>query len=389
MIREFFGARPFTSRTCVAWTGLLFFVGHAVFKAFIKASLNNWYARFFDTVQWREESPMNDNATIHTEHDDMLSVIVEGKRTEVWLLLWEFASIVAPILVVSPTGRYLSSRWRFEWRMALVHAYLAHYDTSQLAIEGMAQRVHEDTMRFEEGVYTCVSVGLDAFLALIVFVPVLVEAGTDAHPVDLDWPPWLLAVAVLSSTAGLITSMLVGRKLVGLEVANQKAEAHFRTKLVVLEQHTVGTSLADGYCPDLGVPAYFVRCISSLRSNYGRLFLNFAAFDTWISAYDQTMTLLPYMLIAPMLFAPRVEDRVTLGALMRVTNAFKEVFGALSTLTDNWAAVNSFRSTIRRLSEFEKHVYGAQTFDSQRLVDATHDSQHMVSSTECVEIPLN
>ena len=182
--------------------------------------------------------------------------------------------------------------------------------------------------------------------------------------------------------------MVVGHRLVHLEVLNQKIEAQFRTKLVLLEQlpaSIVGTQPMDPTaqvieelhfedilqrppppCP-VAPSIAFVPVINELWRNYRRLFSNFAAFNTWISLYDQSMVICPFLLVAPLMFAENPENRITLGTLMKVSNAFDKVFGAMAVVTENWASVNEFRSTMRRLREFESATYTRKRFDASLL----------------------
>ena len=50
MLREFFCSGP-CSRLVFAWSGLVVFVSHGVFKAWLKYALNDWYANFYDELQ--------------------------------------------------------------------------------------------------------------------------------------------------------------------------------------------------------------------------------------------------------------------------------------------------------------------------------------------------
>ena len=43
MLREFFCSGP-PKRLAFAWMGLLVFVGHSLFNAWLKYALNDWYA---------------------------------------------------------------------------------------------------------------------------------------------------------------------------------------------------------------------------------------------------------------------------------------------------------------------------------------------------------
>ncbi len=383
MLVEFFCAGP-RWRVASAWVGLLVFVGHAVFNAWLKWALNEWYADFYDALQ-----DAATNATVAGEPAHLAA-----KRREVAHLLVVFLELVAPAVVVHPLAKWIGSMWRFHWRMALVRAYLAHYDVAQPPVEGAAQRIHEDTSRFESGVYACFATVLDSVLTLVVFIPVLLRVGAQAHPPDVHFAAWLVCVAVGAAVGGLGISMAVGRRLVQLEVHNQRVEAALRTKLVLLEQSPatiVGTDTHeaddDAVDPDeftdvsrmpprprRVAPAPFFHAVQQeLWVNYRRLFANFAAFNTWISLYDQAMVVLPYQLAAPLMFAAAPSDRITLGTLMQVTNAFDKVFGAMAVVTENWTVVNDFRSTVVRLREFERNTYARKPYNHRLLSDAPAD----------------
>ena len=390
MLREFFASGP-SWRVAFAWFGLLVFVGHAVFKAWLKWALNDWYAEFYDALQdlgWSE--PAESSSGSGPDARERLSAHLLDKRQEVAALLVRFALLVSPAVFVHPIAKWISSNWRFAWRMALVRAYLAHYDVGQPPVEGAAQRIHEDTQRFESGIYACFATLLDSVLTLAVFVPVLLEAGASSRPGGvMDFDGWLVMIATSAAAGGLMVSMAVGHRLVMLEVQNQRVEALMRTKLVVLEQQpasvvgVVRDDEDDVVDPDEFTtvhrrpprarrvsPAPFFRYNQmELWRNYSSLFANFAIFNTWISAYDQVMVIVPYALAAPLMFASDPANRITLGTLMQVSNAFDKVFGAMAVLSENWTAVNDFRSTVYRLREFERHTYRRRRFDHTLLRD--------------------
>jgi ABC-type long-subunit fatty acid transport system fused permease/ATPase subunit len=53
------------------------------------------------------------------------------------------------------------------------------------------------------------------------------------------------------------------------------------------------------------------------------------------------------------MFADDTADRISLGTLTKVANSFGHVFSSMAVLGENWGEVNNFRSTVRRLREFE------------------------------------
>ena len=137
MFREFFCARSRRTRA-LAWVGLVAFVGHHLFKAYLKWALNEWYGRFYDTLQQAAEYASGDA-------DDAWRAT---QRARVGAQLVEFAQIVAPAVVVHPLAGYVRNRWVLAWRLCLIEAYVALWNTALPTIEGASQRVHEDTLRF-------------------------------------------------------------------------------------------------------------------------------------------------------------------------------------------------------------------------------------------------
>ena len=80
---------------------------------------------------------------------------------------------------------------------------------------------------------------------------------------------------------------------------------------------------------------------------------------------------MPFFLAGPRLFD--FDHPVDMGVLVQVADAFQRVFSAMSVGMNNWAAVNDFRSVLRRLREFEAHL----PQDSRGHANgATHGAPH-------------
>ena len=324
MFREYFAQGP-RVRRAGAWAGLLVFLAHQGFKAWLKWRLNEWYEGFYDVLQ----SNVDDAGSGEEE--------LAALRAKVARQLAQFAAVVAPAVVVHPLAGYARHWWCFLWRRALITAYLSRWDPALPPVEGASQRVHEDTQKFSAGIQTCVAVVLESLFTLAVFCPVLY--GLD---------PSLMWIAVVFALGGLGISFLVGRRLVGLEVNNQRAEAALRRDLVLLEAEPAA------------LRNRFKRLVADLTHNYARLFLNFAALATWLAALDQSAVILPYALVAPRLFDANRAKRMTLGQLVKVTNSFDKVFTSLNVVSDSWLQINEWRSCRLRLAEFERALHSRQ-----------------------------
>ena len=332
MFTQFFCSR---STGCSAWCGLFVFVAHNLFRAYIKYSLNMWYEEFYDLVQIATAKASSGDSGSQSEG---LVSDVYG-QAEVNRLILKFATIVAPMVCLHPIATWIRNHWVLRWRLALINDYAVRWDHTSIPVEGASQRVHEDTQRFADGVHTCVAAGLEALLTLIIFCPVL-------YTIDRQ----LTYVSVFAAVGGLAVSMCVGRKLVGLEVANQVVEAELRKQLVCQEL-PVSAHKGDARSEGLRSDA-FRAIIASVQDNYRRLYNNFAFLQFWLTGFDEFMAILPYAVMGPRLFAAGV-THLTLGGLVRAANAFGKVFSALNVVNEMWMSINEFRSVIRRLLEFE------------------------------------
>jgi len=353
MLREFFWSDWRT--TAIAWGGLVVVVGYAYFLASVKAQLNDFYSSFYDLLQkgGDVDPPSGEYEVTYAEY-----------RADVTRELYKFAMIVLPLVSATPACKYVRSAWAFQWRMALMKAYLAAWDTQREPIEGASQRLHEDTQRFASGLEGCLITVLDAGFTLAVFTPILLDLSVEITPpmsMGTFRDSWLWGMAFTCSLVGLLGAAILGQKLVGLEVANQKVEALLRKDLVLLETTPaviVGTrpSSDDRYAAFLP-QTYFRNTLESLHKNYFALFKHFAVLNFWLSLFDQVMVIAPYAIAAPLVFAANSDRRITLGTLIKMSNSFEKVFASLSVIAENWGAINDFRSTFRRLREFETKLY--------------------------------
>ncbi len=364
-----------------AWGGLAVFVGYQLFRVWMKVRLNEWYGRFYNVLQIdvpRSFDPLlNETACWDgvesasgpcdaIEGSTRLASSADAAMRE----LYAFAWIVAPAIVVSPLCGLARNWWIFCWRQRIITAYLRVSPDGLPPIEGASQRVHEDTERFASGVQACCAVILESAMTLVVFLPIL--TSIDAS---------LAVLAVCTALGAVGASMLLGRRLVDLEVENQVQEAALRRHLVLAERverdagspHDLSVAGVDGIdakaAEDEDVAR--ARCQAEtyraldvlllLRRCYWQLYTNFACLSTWLSALDQALAILPYLVVTPRLFEPQASRRLTLGDLTRAANAFGKVFDSLNILSENYLAFNSWRSVLRRLLAYEQRMRQFET----------------------------
>jgi peptide/bleomycin uptake transporter len=369
MLREFFNARNRWLRAW-AWLGGLSIVGHALMRAYVKYLINDWMGRFYDVGGSAQEVSSED-----------AEGLAEGSR-KITRLLIEFLILCLPSVFVHPLFKFVTNRWVLSWRVALIDAYLERWAAVSLRIENGAQRIHEDTQRFARGLQTCFMTVLDSILTIGVFAPVLIELGSEVQPRPTP-SSWLFLVCTGIAVIGLVISVALGWSLVALEVQNQRVEADLRRKLVLHEDRAArprdvplaqrmgaqDVAEIDGLYSEhpsiepepipVDLKSAFTIVIDSLVRNYKKLYCRFAAFSLWLGAYEQFVVILPYLIAGPLLFSSA--NRITLGKVSQVANAFGNVFDALNILSDRWIEVTDWLSVMHRLKEFEVHVYGVSS----------------------------
>ena len=402
MFSQFFCAADRNPRI-VAWAGALVVVAHAAVHGWVKFALNRWYRFFYDLLEQSGALAAAGNATTDAEWLAHQAAVSSG--------LLDFGKIALVAVVVMPLAKFVRSSWALRWRLALMRAYVLAWNPNRAPIEGASQRVHEDSYRFSKGVELCVTTLLDTLVTLLVFVPVLLNLGRETScPASVSalaplGDAWLLGLATSSALVGLLGTLVLGHRLVGLEVENQVVEAKLRKDLVILEttpseiclEHNGGFLSDDSVASDVtdagnsGDPtdavvtsaslaspfAHFVPIFKSIKSNYHRLFVNFTVLNLFLAIFDQVNVVLPYALFAPLLFSPVAETRIMLGTLIQLSNSFDKVFSSLSVVAENWAGINEFRSVLRRLSQFERAVFPRpkrRTTLSERSLVTTHNS---------------
>lgn len=179
-------------------TALIIFV--TWFLVEVGVAVNAWYAPFYDLIQTALSSPHK--------------VTIEQFYREVGV----FLGIALIAVVISVLNNFFVSHYVFRWRTAMNEYYMANWQQLR-HIEGAAQRVQEDTMRFASTLENMGVSFINAIMTLIAFLPVLVtlSAHVPELPIVGHIPYGLVIAAIVWSLMGTGLLAVVGIKLPGLE----------------------------------------------------------------------------------------------------------------------------------------------------------------------------
>ena len=314
----------FTDKRWMFWCygGGALILSLIVFQTWLSVQFNTWYGTFYDLLQKPPET-----AGLEKFYERLIF----------------FLYLAIPYVTTYSFTNWFTRMWTFRWREAITFSYMPYWRKVDAKVEGASQRIQEDCRDFAAIVE---NIGLDivrAIMTLIAFLPILWTLSENVvAPYLENVSGSLVWVALLVSLGGLTISWFVGIKLPGLEYNNQKAEAAFRKELVYGEDDRARYALA---------PSIF-KLFTGIKFNYHRLFLHYGYFDLWLIMYNQSMIIVPYIIMGPGLFT----GAMTLGILIQTSSAFREVQGSFSLFMQNWTRITELRSIYKRLTEFEKAI---------------------------------
>ena len=192
-----------------SWLGTASILSSLWVQVKVDVAINEWFGQFYDMIQKALAAP---NAVTLNEYFDSL----------ISFLLLAGIYVAVAVLV-----SYFTSHFLFRWRTAMVEWYHSVYDQAR-QIEGAAQRVQEDTIKFTKIMESLGTSLIEAIMILIQFVPILLGLSTGI-PIFFfgEWQYGLVTGALLWTLGGTIFLIGLGwvLRLVGVEYDLQNYDA--------------------------------------------------------------------------------------------------------------------------------------------------------------------
>ncbi len=321
MFMSFFGNKKWWKWSII---GTLVILLVTWYKVQLDVKINEWFGTFYNTVQDALGKPNS------VEFSDFL-----------WQCL-SFAKIAAVYILLAVLVDFFSKHYVFRWRTAMTDYYTKNWHRLR-HIEGAAQRLQEDTMRFSKIMETLGVSLMRSLMTLFAFLPLLLELSTKVthYPWIGEVPHGLAYLAVIFSILGTVVLALVGIKLPGLEFNNQRVEAAYRKELVYGEDD-----------PKRADSLKLSELYSDVRKNYFKLYWNYLYFDLVKWSYLQFSVILPYIALGPVI----VSGVITLGVMQQIVRAFSKVENSFQFLVLSWSTIVELLSIYKRLKAFESQM---------------------------------
>ena len=307
-----------------SWLGSFVILSSLWIQVKIDVKINEWFGKFYDMIQKALAKPY------------------AITMSEYWESLFSFISLAGLYVAVYVIISFFTAHYLFRWRAAMVEWYHSVYDKAR-KIEGAAQRVQEDTIKFSRIMESLGTSLIESLMVLFQFIPILLGLSVGI-PIYFfgDWQYGLITGALLWTLGGTIFLIGLGwiLRLVGVEYDLQKKEAAYRKLLVIAED--------DGTVR----PKKIEELFNDVRSIHFLSYIRYLYFNVGRMAYLQANVLSAYVFLAPAIVA----GVVTLGVMQQIIRAFGRVEGSMQYLLKAWPTIIELASVYKRLREFEASI---------------------------------
>jgi vitamin B12/bleomycin/antimicrobial peptide transport system ATP-binding/permease protein len=303
----------------------------------IQVILNEWYNRFYNTLQDR-----NFGAFVNA--------------------ILFFCAIAAIYTVLQVYQNYLNMWLQIRWRRWMTQTYLRqwlntanHYRMQLLgdAADNPDQRIAEDLQLFVQNTLLIGTGLLNACVTLGSFLVILWRLS-DAAPVHLFGlpfviPGYLVWAALIYAVIGTGFTHLLGWPLIPLNFRQQRFEADFRFNLVRSRENSEQIASLHGEAAER---ERHLDRFGSVVSNWIAIMQRQKKLLFFTQSYSQASVIFPYVMVSPAYFSGAMQ----LGGLMQTGSAFNSVQTALSFFVTAYRQIAEYQAVVARLSGFERAI---------------------------------
>ncbi|WP_157639717.1 ABC transporter ATP-binding protein/permease [Lamprocystis purpurea] len=256
-----------------------------------------------------------------------------------WQWLWWYLGTFALAVPLGVYYRWTEERLAVLWREWMARHLIKRYFNNRAYyrlrsasnIDNPDQRISEDVRNFTSTSLSFLLIMLNAVVTLIAFIGVLWAISAS-----------LVGVLFVYAVAGTGISILIGRRLIGLNYSQYQKEADFRYGLVRVRDNAESIAFYRGEA----------RERRDLVGRLGAAVLNMLSIIGWnrnlaffVNSYNYAAIILPVVIVAPMFMRGEVE----FGVVTQSAGAFAQVLAAVSLIITQFERLSAYLAGVRRL----------------------------------------
>jgi len=285
---------------------------------------------------------------------DFISAIEHKNHALFVYEAWMYAGVFVLSTIVAVFYRFAEERLGILWRDWQTQQFLNAYLDKQVyyhlehdgTLENPDQRIAEDIRSFTATTLSFVLMMLNGTFTAVAFSGVLWSIS-----------PQLFLVAVAYAAFGTDLTVILGRKLVGLNNLQLDKEANFRSELIHLRENAESVALLHR---EGRLTFRLFRRLEDLVANFRRITNVNRNLGFFTTGYNYFIQLVPMLVVAPLFLKGQVE----FGVITQAAMAFAQLMGAFSLIVTQFQSISSYAAVIVRLGKMVE------------AIDQTEDIQH-------------
>jgi len=295
----------------------------------------------------------------------------------------EFLAMAVLIFFCAGYGAYFSGLLSMHWQKWLTNQTLQKWlaEHSHYKMHWLEQQIDNPDQRIAEDLGALPMLTLKIFFLLLnslgsfIAFSVILWRLSSSFPliignIHLTVPGYLFFSATLYGILGLWIIGLIGKKLAQFEYRQQLFSADFRARLIRIREFGEQVSLFRGESVEINKCAVLFEKIyqNFLRANYLRKNLLF-----FTIGFEILTQIVGIFLAMPLFLAKKVQY----GGMMQISGAFVSVVRAFSNIMDAFGSLAELKAVVYRLTEFNKAITLANTYEQDGLLSQIIDEPVM------------
>jgi putative ATP-binding cassette transporter len=275
-------------------------------------------------------------------YGNLITAATDRHAESVCHLALLYAGVFALSALVVASLRFTEERLGLCWRDWLTRHLLDRYLAGRAyrriqtsaQLDNPDQRITEDVKTFTTNTLSIVLILVNSSVALLGFAGVLWSIT-----------PWLLIGAVGYAAFGTCMTVLLGKRLIGLDMQQFKKEADFRYELIRVREHADSVALLQGEEREKGrIGGRLQKVLANFRTIIG-VNRNLVCFTFW---YEAMTRLLPVLITVPLY----IRGEIHFGQVLQAQAGFSFVLDAFSVLAKEFQRITTFAAVVERLGAF-------------------------------------
>lgn len=294
------------------------------------------------------------NSLEDKDWEAFIALLISWHRSEDVGFMPGFAPILVVYVFFTVYALYLQQALHIRWRSAMTTDLMQRWISGQayytLSLSSQKtdnpdQRIAEDADLFVGGALKLGLGLMTAVVSLLSFIVLLWSLSDTVQVFGLQFAGSLVWIALLYALFGTVVTHLLGRRLISLNFAKQRAEADFRFGLIRLRENAESIAFYNG---EENETRELTKHFHTITRNWHYIMTATKRMMFFASGFMQAALVFPLAIIAPAYFA----GRITLGGIFQSANAFVKVQEALSWVIVNYEEIAGWSATIQRLTGF-------------------------------------